>query len=97
LTSTIQEATAASAPKQRPHANLRPPLPTNIQDKISLENQLRRQWQVMRDPALKAEANRLNRLATYWLNEWRNKQWNDMLESLHSEEKSLWKMTKRVM
>jgi hypothetical protein len=34
---------------------------------------------------------------TYRLNEWRNEQWTDALESLDSEDQSLWKMTKRVM
>jgi hypothetical protein len=31
------------------------------------------------------------------LNEWRNEQWTDALESLDSEDLSLWKMTKWVM
>jgi hypothetical protein len=30
---------------------------------------------------------------TYRLNEWRNEHWSDTLESLDSEDKSLWKMT----
>jgi hypothetical protein len=34
---------------------------------------------------------------TWQLNEWRNVQWSDALESLGSEDQSLWKMTKRVM
>jgi hypothetical protein len=34
---------------------------------------------------------------TYRLNEWRNEQWSDTLESWDSEDQSLWKMTKRVM
>jgi hypothetical protein len=31
------------------------------------------------------------------LNEWRNDQWSATLESLDSEDQSLWRMTKRVM
>jgi hypothetical protein len=31
------------------------------------------------------------------LNEWRNDQWSTTLESLNSEDQSLWRMTKRVM
>jgi hypothetical protein len=58
-----------------------------------LKNRLRRQWQVTRDPALKAQVDRLQRSVTYWLNEWRNEQWSDTLESLESEGQSLWKMT----
>jgi hypothetical protein len=91
LTSAIQEATAASAPRRRPRAVPRPPLTASIQDEIRLKNRLRRQWQVTRDPALKAQVNRLQRSVTYRLNEWRNEQWSDTLESLDSEDQSLWK------
>jgi hypothetical protein len=34
---------------------------------------------------------------TNQLNEGRNDQWSNTLESLHPEDKSLWKMTRRVM
>jgi hypothetical protein len=34
---------------------------------------------------------------TYRLNEWSIEQWSDTLESLDSEDQSLWKMTKRAM
>jgi hypothetical protein len=54
LTSAIQEGTEVSAPKRRPRADPRPLLPGSTQDEISLKNRLRRQWQVTRDPALKA-------------------------------------------
>jgi hypothetical protein len=47
--------------------------------------------------ALKAHINGLQRSATLQLNEWRNAQWSDALESLGSADQSLWKMTKRVM
>jgi hypothetical protein len=97
LTSAIQEATATSAPRRRPRADPRSPLPASIQDEIRLKTRLRRQWQVTRDPGLKAQVNRLQRSVTYRLNEWRNEQWSDTLESLDSEDQSLWKMTKRVM
>ena len=61
------------------------------------EKRLRRRWQVTRDPALKAEVNRLQRLVTRRLNEWRNDQWSATLDSLNPEDQSLWKLTKRVM
>jgi hypothetical protein len=64
LTSAIQEATAASAPKRRHRADPRPPLPASIQDKIRLKNRLRRQWEVTRDPALKAQVKCLLRSVT---------------------------------
>jgi hypothetical protein len=46
---------------------------------------------------LKTQINRLQRSVTYQLNEESNDQWSDALESLDSEDQSLWKMTKRVM
>jgi hypothetical protein len=97
LTSAFQEATMASAPRRRPRADQRPPLPPSIQDEIRLKNRLRRQWQVTRDPALIAQINRLQRPVTYQLNQWRNDQWSDALESLDSEYQSLWNMMMRVM
>jgi hypothetical protein len=64
---------------------------------IRLKNRLRRRWQITRDPALKAEVNRLPRSVTRRLNEWKNDQWSATLESLNPEDQSLWRMTKRVM
>jgi hypothetical protein len=53
-----------------------PPILAGIKDEIRLKNRLRRQWQVTRDPALRAEVNRLQRSVTRLLNEWRNNQWS---------------------
>ena len=93
----VLKALAASIPKCRPRDDRRPPKPAGIQDEIRMKNRVRRQWQFTRDPALKAEVNRLQRSVTRRLNEWRNDQWSTTLESLDSEDQSLWKMTKRVM
>jgi hypothetical protein len=57
-------------------------MPAGIQDEIRLKNRLRRRWQVTRDPALKAEVNRLQRSVTGRLNERRNDQWSETLHSL---------------
>jgi len=67
----ILKALAASTPKRRPRDDPRPPIPTAIQDEIRLKNRLRRQWQITKEPALKAEVNRLQRWVTRRLN-WRN-------------------------
>jgi len=61
-----------------------------------LKNQLRRQWRITSDHALKVEVDRLLRSVTRQLNEWRNNQWSATLESLDPEDQSLWKMAKRV-
>jgi hypothetical protein len=71
-------------------------LPNSIHDETCLKDRLR-QWQDTRKPALKDQVNRLQKLGTYWLNEWRNEQGSDALESFDSENQMLWKMKKRVM
>jgi hypothetical protein len=93
----LLQAQAASTPKSRPRGDPRPLIPAGIQDEIRLKNRLRRRWQVIRDPTVKAEVNRLQRSVTGRLNEWRNDQWGATLETLDPVDQSLWRMTKRVM
>jgi hypothetical protein len=82
FSSAILKALAASNPKRRPHDDPRPPILVGILEEIRLKNRLRRQWQITRDPALKAKVNRQQRSLTHWL-EWRNDQWSATLESLY--------------
>jgi hypothetical protein len=63
--------TAGSVPKHRHPADLRAPLPASVHDKTRLKNRLRRQWQITRDPSVKAQIKRLQRPMTYRLNEGR--------------------------
>jgi len=70
----VLKALEASIPKRRPRDDPRPLILACIQDEIRLKNQLRRQWQITRDPALKAAVNRLQRSVSLRLNEWRNDQ-----------------------
>jgi hypothetical protein len=93
----VLKAVAASTPMRRPRDEPRDPIPPGIQDEIRLKTRLRRQWQVTKDPDLKAEVNRLQKSVTRWLNECRNEQWGATLESLDPEDQSLWPMTKRMM
>ena len=65
FSSAILKALAASAPKRRPRDNPQPLIPAGIQDEIRLKNRLWRQWQITRDPTLKAEVNRLQRSVTH--------------------------------
>jgi hypothetical protein len=69
FTGAVLKILAASTPKCRPRADPRPPIPAGIQDEIRLKKRLRRQWHVTRDPALKADVNRVQRLVTRRLNE----------------------------
>jgi hypothetical protein len=97
LSTVISKALADSTPKRRPGPGPRPSIPARIQDEIHLKNRLRMQWQITREPALKAEVNRLQRSVTSLLNGRRNDQWSNTLESLDPEDQSLWKMTRRVV
>jgi hypothetical protein len=65
----VLKALAASTPKCRPRHDPRPSITADIQDGIRLKNRLRRQWQVTRDLAQKAEVKRLHRSVTHCLNE----------------------------
>ena len=93
----ILEALVDSKSKHRRNADPKPQIPAGIQNEIRLKTQLRKRWQVTRDPALKAEVNRLQRSVTRHLNEWRNDRWCTTLESVNLENQSLSRMTKRVM
>jgi len=93
----ILKALQASIPKCRLLDDPGPTITAGIQDEIRLKNRLRRQWQVTRDPTLKAEVNHLQRLVTCQLNEWRNDQCSMTIESLDPEDQLLWRKTKRVM
>ena len=95
----VLKALAASNPKRRPRDDPRLSIPAGIQEEIlvRLKNRLRRQRQITRDPALKAEENRLQRSVSHRLNEWRYDQWSATPESLDPEDQSLWRMTKRQM
>jgi len=55
------------------------------------------QWQFTRDHVRKAEVNRPQRSVSRLLNEWKNDQWSVTIESLDSEDQSLWRFTRRVM
>jgi hypothetical protein len=97
LSGAVLKALAASTPKSRPRDDPRPLILAGIQDEIRLKNRLRCRWQITRNPALKAEVNRLQRSVTRRLNEWRNDQWGVTLDFLDPKDQSLWRMTKRVM
>jgi len=70
----VLKALAASKPKSRSRKEPWPLIPDFIQYAIRLKNRLRRQWQITRDPALKAKVNRLQTSVNRWLNKWRNDQ-----------------------
>jgi hypothetical protein len=99
LSEAVIRALGASTPRSRSRDDPRPPIPAGIQEGIHVNNRLPRRWQITRDPALKAEVNRLQMSVTNRLNEWRNDQRGATLETLNTEDQSLWtlwRITKRV-
>jgi hypothetical protein len=91
----MQEVTVKTAPKRQQHADPLPPIPASMQHGIDLKILPKKQWQITREPAVKAHTNSLQSSVTYQLNEWRNFQRSDALKSLDSEEQSQWKVKKR--
>jgi hypothetical protein len=61
------------------------------------KSRFKRQWQLTREPAVKARVKRLQSSVTYRLNEWRNEQSRDCRNPWTLEDQSSWKMTKSVM
>jgi len=59
----------SSTPNRRQIGDPRLQIPAGIHDEIRRKTRLRSCWQVTRDPALKAEVNRLQRSVTRRLNE----------------------------
>ena len=59
FTSAFIGAFEVSTPKSGTLPAPRPPIPACIQGKIRLKKRLRGQWQLTKDPALKAEVKRL--------------------------------------
>jgi hypothetical protein len=86
LTSTVLEDLTMSVLKCRPRSNQPPFMPILIQNETRLKNRLKKQWQVFRDLGMKARVDRLQRSATHQLNEWRNGEWGDMIQSLDTED-----------
>jgi hypothetical protein len=54
----VMKALAPSTPKCRPRGDPLPPISAGIQDELRLKKRLRRQWQITRGLALRAEDNR---------------------------------------
>jgi len=94
--SAISKALTGSARKYRPRVNEGPITGSYSRWNI-LKKRLRRQWQCTRDPALKAEVNRLRRSINNQLNGWKKDQWSNPLEILNPEDLPPWKLTRRAI
>lgn len=98
FSTVISEALEASATSRRKSpTQATAPLPPAIQASIREKNRLRREWQLHRDPQTKREMNRLQRSINFELRVWKNDLWTEKLETLDTQDSSLWKMTKQLM
>jgi hypothetical protein len=89
-----EEALAVSAPKLPPHADKLPLLRPGIRDEIRLKAA---KEAVTSDKGSCFESPGQPPPETHQLNDWRNKQRSDVLDSLDCADQSLCKLTKRVM
>ncbi|RZC40051.1 hypothetical protein BDFB_014597, partial [Asbolus verrucosus] len=71
-------------------------IPQWIVELIKAKNRARRRAHRTGDPADRREANRLTNEVRYSLSDFRNQQWENKLESLTTEDNSLWKMAKAL-
>jgi hypothetical protein len=86
ISSTVSKVSSQSDPKYCPRDEPQPPIQAVIFNTMRLKNQLRKQWQISRDPAPKAEFNHLKSSVTHQLNLWRKDQGNSALESHDPED-----------
>lgn len=73
-----------------------PPIPMEIVDLIAEKNRARRISRRTRHPIDKATTNRLSHEVKYALRNFRNSQWEQTLQSLTTEDNSLWRMSKAL-
>lgn len=73
------------------------PLPQHIQDLLLAKRQARTLWQTTRNPAIRTVWNRLCNQVKTELNKFRSDSFNTYLSSLSTEDRSLWRSTKKLL
>ena len=97
LTNTIQQATDnVSRTFNRPTANPVVDLPQDIRELIREKNRVRRRWQRYARPEDRVASNRLAAQVKERLREYRSARWDAKLESLSTQNQSLWRMAKAL-
>lgn len=71
-------------------------LPPHIHQLIKYRNNLRRRFQITRDPSIKPRLNRLSRQIKNKIRDFKQKSWEDFLDTLTPEDNSLWKLRRRL-
>nr|CAD7409120.1 unnamed protein product [Timema cristinae] len=97
ITSAIKGSLEASTPRHRPkrapQASLRDSILRHVREKI----RLRKAWQILRDPVDKANWSCKVHAVREMVREYRNSVWEDKIESLCVQDRSLWQMTRNLM
>nr|CAD7437709.1 unnamed protein product [Timema bartmani] len=97
ITSVIKGSLEASTPRHRPKRAPQASLPDSILRHVREKNRLRKAWQTSRDPVDKANWNRKVHAVREMVKEYRNSVWEDKIESLCVQDRSLWCMTRNLM
>lgn len=71
-------------------------IPKTLRELISWKNSLRKTWQRSRLPRDKEQYNTAVKVVKKEIKAQSNRQWNDLVERLSTEDKSIWKMTKAL-
>nr|CAD7404735.1 unnamed protein product [Timema cristinae] len=97
ITSAIKGSLEASTPRHRPKRAPQASLPDSILRHVREKNRLRKAWQISRDPVDKANWSRKVHAVREMVREYRNSVWEDKIESLCVQDRSLWQMTRNLM
>nr|CAD7198365.1 unnamed protein product [Timema douglasi] len=97
IASAIKGSLEASTPRHRPKRAPQASLPDSILRHVREKNRLRKAWQVSRDPVDKANWSRKVHAVREMVREYRNSVWEDKIESLCVQDRSLWQMTRNLM
>nr|CAD7434834.1 unnamed protein product [Timema monikensis] len=97
ITSAIKGSLEASTPRHRPKRTPQASLPDSILRHVREKNRLRKAWQISRDPVDKANWSRKVHAVREMVREYRNSVWEDKIESLCVQDRSLWQMTRNLM
>lgn len=72
-------------------------LPKSIVNLITTKNKTRRLWNTLKIPELKKELNLLTNITKKVLNNYKQQQYNCMIQSLTTKNNSLWQFTKKIL
>nr|CAD7391989.1 unnamed protein product [Timema cristinae] len=97
ITSNIKWSLEASTPRHHPKSAPQASLPNSILRHVREKNLLRKAWQISRDSVDKANWSRKVHADQEMVREYQNSVWEDKIESLCVQNRSLWQMMRNRM